>query len=124
MSIVNYFIQVQIQQLESKQSSKASSESTPSEFPSRNRRPLSALEPALTSIAIQTDELRNVKSMGDVSRQINLTHSLEQLQEGQIDDVLSEVVSPLRKSQSAIAFDELKLNKDQLNSIQVPMRWY
>jgi len=87
----NRMLKVQIQQLESKQSSKASSESTPSEFPSRNRRPLSALEPALTSIAIQTDELRNVKSMGDVSRQINLTHSLEQLQEGQIDDVLSEV---------------------------------
>lgn len=87
----NRMLKVQIQQLESNQSSKDSSESTPSEFPSRNWRPKSALEPTLSSIAIQTDELRNVKSMGDVARQIKLTHSLEQLQEGEIDDVLSEV---------------------------------
>lgn len=89
----NRMLKVQLQQLESVQSSTGSDKSTPTDITAR-RRPVSAFEPStLNSIAIQTEDsnIRNVKSMGDVSRPIKMTSSLRELQESTTENLLSDV---------------------------------
>lgn len=109
----NRMLKVQLEQLESIQSTTTSDNSSPvGGAKGRSRRPLSAIEPStVASIAIQTDQdaIRMVKSMGDVGRQIKSTTSLEQLEEATAEDLLSDVeeadgiLIPLKDSDKQMA---------------------